>query len=85
MHACVRACVCVCVCVCKFSETIGRTKAKFHVAPPCDRGKDGKRIQMIQVSCCYSLLSTPEGGGILQEFYHKFGPAVLSRALKIET
>ena len=28
------------------------------------QGKDGKLIQMISVICCYSLLSTPSGGGI---------------------
>ena len=32
----------VCVCVFKFSETAGPSEAKFHVAPPWDRGKDGK-------------------------------------------
>ena len=31
----------------KFSKTIGPTEAKFPVAPPWDRGKDGKLIQMI--------------------------------------
>ena len=34
----------------KFSETIRPTEA-FHVAPPWDRGKDGKLIQMIWVIC----------------------------------
>ena len=33
----------------KFSETTGPTKAKFHVAPPWDRRKDGKLIHMIEV------------------------------------
>ena len=28
----------------KFSETTGPTDAKFHVAPPWDREKDGKLI-----------------------------------------
>ena len=31
----------------KFSKIIGPTEAKFPVAPPWDRGKDGKLIQMI--------------------------------------
>ena len=53
----------------KYSETTGPTEAKFNGAPPWDRGKDGKLIQMF---CCYSLLSTPEDGDI----YHTFGPAV---------
>ena len=35
----------VCVCVFKFSEATGPTEAKFHVAPPWDRGKDGKLIE----------------------------------------
>ena len=32
---------------CEFSETTKPTEAKFHVAPPWDRGRDGKLIQMI--------------------------------------
>ena len=28
-----------------FSETTGLTEAKFHVAPPWNRGKDGKFIK----------------------------------------
>ena len=31
----------------KFSETTGPTETKFHVAPPWDKGKDGKLIQII--------------------------------------
>ena len=31
----------------KLSETTGPTETKFHVAPPWDRGKDGKLIQLI--------------------------------------
>ena len=31
----------------KFSETTEPAEAKFHVASPWDRGKDGKLIQMI--------------------------------------
>ena len=31
----------------KFSETTGPMEAKFHVAPPWNRGKDGKLIQII--------------------------------------
>ena len=38
--------------ICKFSETTEPTEAKYHVIPPCDRGKDGKLFQI----CCYSLL-----------------------------
>ena len=47
----------------KFSETTGPTEAKLHVEPPCDRGKDGKLIQMIYVTFCYSFLSIPVGAG----------------------
>ena len=36
-----------CVCVFKLSETAGPFEAKIHVAPPWDRGIDGKLIQMI--------------------------------------
>ena len=31
----------------KISESTGPSEAKFYVAPPWDRGKDGKLIQMI--------------------------------------
>ena len=48
-------------CVLKCSETSRPTEAKFNGAPPSDRGKDGKLIQMF---CCYSLLSNPVGGDI---------------------
>ena len=51
----------VIACVLKYSETTWRTKAKFNGAPPWDRGKDGKLIQMF---CCYSLFSTPVDGDI---------------------
>ena len=37
----------------KLYETTGPTEAKFHVASPWDRGKDGKLIQLIKVICCY--------------------------------
>ena len=36
-----------------FSETNGRTEAKFHVEPQWDRGR--KFIQMIPVICCSSF------------------------------
>ena len=64
------------VCVFKiFSETTGPTEAKFHVEPQCDRG--GKFIQMIPVIFCASFEYWPlGGGGFLQGFYHKCGPAV---------
>ena len=63
-------CVCVCVCVCVyvyvcsniFSETTGPTEAKFYVEPPWDRGR--KFIQMVQIICCSSLLSTSVGRGL---------------------
>ena len=45
----------------KISETTKPTEAKFHVAPPWVRGKDGILIQMITVICWYSLLPTPWG------------------------
>ena len=53
----------MCVCSNIFSETTGPIEAKFHVEPPWDRGR--KSIQMVQVICCSSLLSTSggEGGG----------------------
>ena len=79
MYVCmyVRFCVCVCVCVCVyvcmyvcmcvcaniFSETTGPIEAKFHMQPPWDRGR--KFIQMVQVICCSSLLSTSGGQGLL--------------------
>ena len=48
-----------------FSETTSPTDVRFRIAPPWDRGKDGKlNIKMIKVICCYSFLSTPGGGGI---------------------
>ena len=57
LQECVCVCVCVCVYVCVFSnilsETTGSTEAKFHVEPI---------IQMVQVICCSSLLSTSGGG-----------------------
>ena len=31
----------------KFSSTTGQTEAKLRVAPPWDRGKDGKLVQII--------------------------------------
>ena len=44
-----------------FSETTGPTEAEFHVERPWDRGK--KFIQMVQIICCSSLLSTCRGAG----------------------
>ena len=46
-----------------FSETTGLIEVKFHVEPPWDRGR--KFIQMVQVICCSSLVSTSGGGGLL--------------------
>ena len=63
------------VCVFKiFSETTGPTEAKFHVEPQLDRG--GKFIQMIPVIVVLHLNIGLWGGGFLQGFYHKCGPAV---------
>ena len=55
-------CTCVCVLVCSniLSEATGPIEAKFHVEPPWDRGR--KFIQMVQVICYSSLLSTSGGG-----------------------
>ena len=77
-------CLCLCVCV---SETIGPLEAKFHVEPPCDRGR--KFIQMVQVICCSSLLSTSGGGGAgacSRDFTINLSPqcTAFSRALKTE-
>ena len=83
-------CVCVSVCVCVFSnifaETTGPTEAKFHVGPPWDRGR--QFIQIVQVICCSSLLSTSRGGAgaFSRDFTIKLSPQcrAFSRALKTE-
>ena len=61
----------------RYGRTDGRTDARTdgrtdgqreNSIPPtnkvCGGYKDGKLIQMINVICCYSLLSTPIGGSI---------------------
>ena len=65
MYMCVCVCVCVYVCVCSngFFETNEPIEAKIHVERPWDREK--KFIQMVQVICCSSLLSTSGGRGLL--------------------
>ena len=55
-----------------FSETTGPTEAKFHVESQWDRGR--KFIQIMQ--SFVFILSSSGGGGFLQGFYHKCGPAV---------
>ena len=85
---CVCVCVCECVCVCSniFSETTGPTEAKFHVAPPWDRGR--KFIQMVHVICCSSLLSTSVGAGdFSSDFTINLSPQrrAFSRALKLKS
>ena len=57
--------VCLSVCVCSniFSETTGPIEVEFHVEHPWDRRR--KFIQIVQVICCSSLLSTSGGRGLL--------------------
>ena len=77
--------MCVCVFSNIFSETTGPTEAKFHVEPPWDRGR--KFIQMVQVICCSSLLSTSGGAGAFsRDFTINLSPQfrAFSRALKTE-
>ena len=56
------------------------------MAPPWDRGKDGKLIQMIKVICCNSLLSAPGPGAFSRDFTTNLAPQCrdFSRALKSE-
>ena len=70
------------ICLFKFSETTKPNEVKFHVAPPWNRRKDGKLIQMIKVICCYSLLSIPGGGAFSRDFSTNLAPQC--RGLKIE-
>ena len=74
----------MCVCSNIFSETTGPIEAKFHVEPPCDRGR--KFIKMVQVIFCSSLLSTSGGGGFSSAFTINLSPQCrsFSRALKTE-
>ena len=59
----------------KFSEA----EAKFHMAPPWDRRKDGKLIPMTKVISCYSLHH--RGGAFSRDFTTNLAPQ--RRALKI--
>ena len=63
LSVCVYVCMYVCVCSNIFSENSGSIETKFHVEPLWDRGR--KFIQMVQVICCSSLLSTSGGRGLL--------------------
>ena len=68
-----------------FSDKTGPTEAKLHVEPPWDRGR--KFIQMVQVICCSSLLSTSVGAGAFsRDFIIHLSPQyrAFSRALKTE-
>ena len=47
----------------KFSETTGPIEAKNHVAPPWDRGKDGKFIEWV-MSFVVSHYCQPQGVGV---------------------
>ena len=75
----------MCVCSNIFSETTGPIEAKFHVEPPWDRGR--KLIQMVQVICLSSLLSTSAGAGAFsRDFTINLSPQcrAFSRALRTE-
>ena len=68
-----------------FSETTGPIEANFHVEPPWDRGR--KFIQMVQVICCSSLLSTSGGAGAFSRdftIHLSLQCRAFSRALKTE-
>ena len=77
---------CLCVCSNIFSETTEPVEAKFPVNPPWDRGR--KFIQMVQVICCFSLLSTTwrMAGAFSRDFTINLSPQcrAFSRALKTE-
>ena len=64
----------------KLSKRTGPIEAKFYVAPPWVRGKDGKLIQMIEV---ISLLSTPGSGAFSRDFTTNTAPQC--RTLKSPT
>ena len=49
------------MCVCSNSLT----EAKFHVVSPCDKGKDGKRIQNGLVYLLLFIIVNPQGAGAL--------------------
>ena len=69
---CVFVCVCVRVRVCVQMSSL--KPAKFNVKPPWDRGR--KFIQMSQVICCSSILSTSGDRGLLAGILLHFFPAV---------
>ena len=51
------------VCVFKFSETTGPTEAKFHVAPPWDRGKRWKAYSNDLGHLLLFIIVNPRGRG----------------------
>ena len=53
------------VCVFKFSETSGQTEAKFHVAPPWDRGKRWKAYSNDLGHLLLFIIVNPPGAGLL--------------------
>ena len=66
------------MCVFKLSETTWPTEAKFHVASPWDRAKDGKLIHLLLF-----IDVNPRGAGTLsRDFTTRLAPQC--RALKIQ-